>query len=523
MAIISITDLKSKFQAGDYPRSADYTDLIDTLASDVHVSSSQPSSPTLSPLWFNPSTSNFFIYDGTDWVTIGGGASGASAYEIAVSNGYSGTEAQWLASLVGATGAQGATGATGATGSTGATGAQGTTGSTGAAGPGVASGGTTGQFLTKVDGTNYNTQWSTLDVAELAQDAVGNNLSNLFTYNDSTGGISLDNAKVSDFLLDGASGNSYGLIGTSVYLDVKNTNGYNKEIELDIAAVKTQLNTDGYLTTSSTSTLTNKTLTLPIIGNIKHGYTTTVTSAGTTILTSSSTYQQYFTGTTTEVVSMPQPSSLTLGMQFLLVNNSTGTLEIRASNSAGIANLISGSTGLLTCISTTNGLGAANWNFEFNGFSTITGTGNNVLANGPTFTGTVVLPSTTSIGDVDSTELSYLNGVTSSIQTQLNGKQPLEDTGWIAVSSLSNNFTAPTAVAYRKINNIVYMRGNLFNGTANSGAFTLPEGYRPSVDVVVPVQKYGTSGLDYITIGTNGVVLPNSTAAWLSSVIFPVG
>jgi hypothetical protein len=40
----------------------------------------------------------------------------------------------------------------------------------------------------------------------------------------------------------------------------------------------------------------------------------------------------------------------------------------------------------------------------------------------PTFTGTVVLPSTTSIGDVSSTELGYLNNVTSAIQTQLDGK-----------------------------------------------------------------------------------------------------
>jgi hypothetical protein len=40
----------------------------------------------------------------------------------------------------------------------------------------------------------------------------------------------------------------------------------------------------------------------------------------------------------------------------------------------------------------------------------------------PTFTGTVGLPSTTSIGNVSSTELGYVDGVTSSIQTQLNSK-----------------------------------------------------------------------------------------------------
>ena len=40
----------------------------------------------------------------------------------------------------------------------------------------------------------------------------------------------------------------------------------------------------------------------------------------------------------------------------------------------------------------------------------------------PTFTGTVVLPSTTSIGDVSATEIAYVNGVTSGIQGQINDK-----------------------------------------------------------------------------------------------------
>jgi hypothetical protein len=103
------------------------------------------------------------------------------------------------------------------------------------------------------------------DFNEAAQDAIGTILGTGLSYNDAGPGIGINNAALTDYLLDGVSGSSYGLIGTSAYLDVKNTNGYNKEIELDIAAVKTQLNTDGYLTTSSTSTLTNKTLTSPKI------------------------------------------------------------------------------------------------------------------------------------------------------------------------------------------------------------------------------------------------------------------
>jgi hypothetical protein len=45
----------------------------------------------------------------------------------------------------------------------------------------------------------------------------------------------------------------------------------------------------------------------------------------------------------------------------------------------------------------------------------------------PTFTGTVALPSTTSIGNVDATEIAYVNGVTSNIQDQLNAKAPTAD------------------------------------------------------------------------------------------------
>jgi hypothetical protein len=43
----------------------------------------------------------------------------------------------------------------------------------------------------------------------------------------------------------------------------------------------------------------------------------------------------------------------------------------------------------------------------------------------PTFSGTVSLPATTSIGDVSSTEISYLNNATSEIQAQIDLKAPL--------------------------------------------------------------------------------------------------
>jgi len=153
MSIITIEQLKAKFEGGDYPGSADYINLIDTLAAlpeggnNVLNGVGAPSSETGSNGDFYINSVNYDIY----------GPKTAGAWGSATS----------LVGPTGATGSAGATGATGAAGATGATGAQGETG------PGVATGGTTGQYLTKVDGTNYNTQWSTLDLSG-KQDVVAN-------------------------------------------------------------------------------------------------------------------------------------------------------------------------------------------------------------------------------------------------------------------------------------------------------------------------------------------------------------
>jgi hypothetical protein len=55
----------------------------------------------------------------------------------------------------------------------------------------------------------------------------------------------------------------------------------------------------------------------------------------------------------------------------------------------------------------------------------------------PTFTGTVTLPSDTSLGDVSATEFGHLNGVTSSIQTQLDSKQPIS----FATTNANSSYT----------------------------------------------------------------------------------
>lgn len=144
-------------------------------------------------------------------------------------------------------------------------------------------------------------------------------------------------------------------------------------------------NTSDATKNAATATLTNKTLTLPIIDNIKLGYTTTATAAGTTTLTSASSHQQFFTGVTTQIVVLPVTSTLVLGVGYSIENNSTGDLTINSSGGNLVATISAGLTALCTCISI-SGTTAASWDFDFIGFAAISGTGPAALSTSPTLT-----------------------------------------------------------------------------------------------------------------------------------------
>lgn len=89
--------------------------------------------------------------------------------------------------------------------------------------------------------------------------------------------------------------------------------------------------------------------------------------------------------------------------------------------------------------------------------STISSVADKANIDSPIFTGTVSLPSTTSIGTVSNIELSYVDGVTSSIQTQLNSKANLSGatfTGAISGTSanLSGSINAVQIVGQTPVN-----------------------------------------------------------------------
>jgi hypothetical protein len=86
------------------------------------------------------------------------------------------------------------------------------------------------------------------------------------------------------------------------------------------------------------------------------------------------------------------------------------------------------------------------------------------------------------------------------VANQLNGIAP---TAWTNLT-LQNGWTNASgqqAAQYRKIGDMVQLRGGIAGGTLNAIAFTLPVGFRPSITVRTPIT--GASG-SMITIDAAG-------------------
>jgi hypothetical protein len=182
---------------------------------------------------------------------------------------------------------------------------------------------------------------------------------------------------------------------------------------------------------ATTDTLTNKTLTFPVIDNIKLGYTTTATAAGTTTLTATSNRYQRFTGSTTQTIVLPVTSTLATGVLYEIENASTGNLTVNSSGGNLIITVIPGVSVQCMCIGTA-ATTAADWDPEYNEFATITGTGSVALSAGPTFTGTLTaatISATTLTETSDERLKSDIVPLTNALNTilELDGKAFIKD------------------------------------------------------------------------------------------------
>jgi hypothetical protein len=161
----------------------------------------------------------------------------------------------------------------------------------------------------------------------------------------------------------------------------------------------------GTLNVTGSTTFTN-----PVINNIKMGYSTTATAAGTTTLTVSSNYRQFFTGSTTQTIVLPVTSTLVTGMAFEIENNSTGLLTVNSSGGNLVGTIPAGVCAHAVCIGTTLTT-AADWDWDYISTTTITGTGANVLGTSPTIT----TPTISSLSSAAATALTLQSAGTTAI------------------------------------------------------------------------------------------------------------
>ena len=281
----------------------------------------------------------------------------------------------------------------------------------------------------------------------------------------------LTSAEMTNKVITGVSGSSYGLVGTSEYLDVKDTNGYNKEIELDIAAVEAKLETDGFAKLASPT------------------FTGTVTLPGDPSSSLQAATKQYVDNTASGIVAKPQVlgattanidatyNNGTAGVGATLTHNTNGAFPAAAGGASGwalykgilvknqtnkaqngryyvsdmgsvstpyvltrctycdeaseipgayifVQDGTSAGTGWIQVVAdpTTFVVGTDNIDvFQFSGAGTITaGNGISVSGNEVSINTSITQ---TRVANVTDTEIGYLDGVTSSLQTQLNTKE----------------------------------------------------------------------------------------------------
>jgi len=93
--------------------------------------------------------------------------------------------------------------------------------------------------------------------------------------------------------------------------------------------------------------------------NTLPGYTTTATAAGTTTLTSSSTYHQRFTGSSGQTVVLPAATTMSQGQGFIIDNDASGVLALQDGSTASLGSVNPGMAVYVFCES--NSTTAGNW------------------------------------------------------------------------------------------------------------------------------------------------------------------
>jgi hypothetical protein len=146
-----------------------------------------------------------------------------------------------------------------------------------------------------------------------------------------------------------------------------------------------------------------------VINNLAQNLTSTVTAAGTLTLTAASSATQLFTGSTTHTLVMPNATTLAVGIDYYVINRSTGAVTVQANGGGTLQVMAGNSIGWFYLL--TNGTAAGTWDVTYTppagGGGTVTSV-SVVSANG--FSGTVATATTTPAITMQTTVTGLLKG-----------------------------------------------------------------------------------------------------------------
>ena len=237
---------------------------------------------------------------------------------------------------------------------------------------------------------------------------------------------------------------------------------------------------------------------------------TTATAGGTTTLTVNSPPYQIFTGTLTQTVVLPVSSTLKVGFQYFINNQSTGAVTVNSSTPALVFTVLPSSTACITLLSTSAQTWEAHAGVQTSAVTAGSYTTSNITVNAY---GQVTAASSGATLTSDSTNHTLLVGNGSYIGTQTYGTVVGQGSGNATASGVSNVIVGATAATSLTSGgaNVYIGTGAAINQTTGSSnvfigrsAGSTATGSATSIFIGDSAQGTGTSNEIVIGTTTNG-------------------